>query len=1370
MGQRLMQPGDTLASRFVIEALAAAGGMGKVYRARDTLSGATVALKVLRAADAGERAERFAREARLLAEISHPAIVRYVDHGTTGEGERWLAMEWLDGETLEARLRRASLDVPQTLALAARVAEALGMAHRRGIVHRDVKPSNLFLQDGRLERVKMLDFGVAALTNVGPGASSTGGAGAGIGTPGYMAPEQARGGPDVDARADVFSLGCVLFECLTGRPPFLAEHAIAVLAKILLEEVPLPGQLVPGVPPALDTLVGSMLAKDAARRPADAGAVLAALDELGRAVVADAGPTAARGEGTPARALGREEQRVLSVVLAAPLPESAAGGEGAEAGTRSGGEARLAALRTAVAPSGAAIESLAGGTFVATLVGRGSATDRAAAAARCALTLRAALPGASLVLATGRGVLGGRWPVGEVIDRAARLLRARLPAGGRAAGGPAPRDAPPPVQLDETTAGLLDGRFETTAGAGGPALRAETPRHETTRTLLGRPTTMVGRDRELRVIADAFEASVAEGAARAVLVTGAPGVGKSRLRWEVVRALAQRPEPPAVWMGRGDPMRAGAPLGLLADAVGSALGLRDGDAVAVQQGKLRARAGLHFAGAERDRVAAFLGVLCGVPFDDGDDVQLRAARRDALLMGDQVRRAWLDWLRAECAAQPVVLVLEDLHWGDGPTVRLVDAALRDAADRPLLVLALARPEVHQLFPGLWAERALVEQRLGELSRKASERLVREVLGDAVTSDAMARLCERAAGNAFYLEELCRGVAEGRADALPETVLAMVQVRLEALPAELRRALRAASVFGQAFWRGAVRALLGDPPDGDVSELLGHLAERELIARRGAGRFQGEEECSFRHDPVREAAYAMLTDEDRALGHRLAGEWLASKGEHDALMVAEHLERGGAPERAVPWFHRAVEQALGANDFAAAVARAGRALAAGAAGETAGKLWLLQAEAHRWRGELAEATRCAGEATARLPPGSALWFRALEEGVAAEGRLGGYGRVRELAEAAVGQATAVREAGAAVAAIVCLCSVGRQLFHAGSYQVADAVIAAVEGLAGDMATLEPGVAAQVHGLRAARARHVGDLAGDLRGYQAVLDAFERAGDGRNSCNTRVSVGFAHVELGDHARAEAELRRALGDADRMGLLSVATRARQNLGLVLAARGALEEAMALETRTIEESRAHGNARFEGWTRIYLAAMALQAGDAARAEQEARSAAAQLAVTPPARAGALAVLARALVARGHADEAVAASGEAMATLDALGGIEEFEALVRVAQAEALAAAGRRDEAKCALAAARNRLHDRAALIGDVELRARFLAGVPENARTLALARAWLPDDRTSGPESGPDDRPKGEPDGRPNDRLNDAGNEPPADTPRDPRYDPKE
>ena len=162
------------------------------------------------------------------------------------------------------------------------------------------------------------------------------------------------------------------------------------------------------------------------------------------------------------------------------------------------------------------------------------------------------------------------------------------------------------------------------------------------------------------------------------------------------------------------------------------------------------------------RAWRLLGELAAPPATTTEE--LRVARATPINLGDQMRLAWEDWLAKECARRPVLLVLEDIHWGDAPSVRFVDAALRHLRDQPFMVLALARKDVHDLFPSLWAERDLQEIRLAELPRRASERLVREVLGTEIPADRVARICERAGGNALYLEELIRAVVEGQTTA------------------------------------------------------------------------------------------------------------------------------------------------------------------------------------------------------------------------------------------------------------------------------------------------------------------------------------------------------------------------------------------------------------------------------------------------------------------------------------------------------------------------------------------------------------------------------------------------------------------------------
>jgi len=261
--------GQVIADRFSIDRLANAGGMGAVYRAVDRTTGGPVALKVLQGCSE-QTAALFAREAEVLARLCHPGIVGYVAHGRTDDGALWLSMEWLEGEDLEARLARAPLSVDETLDLGARAAEALGAAHAAGVVHRDVKPSNLILVGRDTAQTKVVDFGIARSRQATRPATRTG---AVVGTPGYMAPEQTLGAPDLDETADVFALGCVLFECLTGRAAFEGEHVMVVLAKILVGETPRVRDARPDVPEALDALIARMMAKEPARRPRDGAAV-----------------------------------------------------------------------------------------------------------------------------------------------------------------------------------------------------------------------------------------------------------------------------------------------------------------------------------------------------------------------------------------------------------------------------------------------------------------------------------------------------------------------------------------------------------------------------------------------------------------------------------------------------------------------------------------------------------------------------------------------------------------------------------------------------------------------------------------------------------------------------------------------------------------------------------------------------------------------------------------------------------------------------------------------------------------------------------------------------------------------------------------
>jgi serine/threonine-protein kinase len=263
------------------------GGMGSVYLAEHASLGRRVAVKVLLPEMSHDRSivTRFFNEARAASQIRHPSIVEIHDFGYTPEGNAYIVMEHLDGETLASRCRRTGrLDVQRALLLTRQIAGGLAAAHDLHIVHRDLKPENIYLvSDPEViggERIKLLDFGIAKLLRDSNDASRTR-TGSVLGTPAYMAPEQCRGSGTVDARADLYALGCVLYEMLLGRPPFTADGSGDLIAHHLYFEPTPPRQLDPELPDAIERFVLWLLRKDPAHRPQTAQELIATIDRLG---------------------------------------------------------------------------------------------------------------------------------------------------------------------------------------------------------------------------------------------------------------------------------------------------------------------------------------------------------------------------------------------------------------------------------------------------------------------------------------------------------------------------------------------------------------------------------------------------------------------------------------------------------------------------------------------------------------------------------------------------------------------------------------------------------------------------------------------------------------------------------------------------------------------------------------------------------------------------------------------------------------------------------------------------------------------------------------------------------------------------------
>jgi class 3 adenylate cyclase/tetratricopeptide (TPR) repeat protein/predicted Ser/Thr protein kinase len=890
-------------ARYRLLAPLGRGGMAEVFLADDVHLGRQVAVKFLAGALADDPSaqERLQREARAAAALDHPFVCKVFDTGLL-DGRPFIAMEYVRGETLRARMDAGRLAPSEARDAAKAIAAALADAHQHGIVHRDLKPANIMLTEHG--HVKVMDFGLARRVvsdDADRDATASGPLteiGARLGTPAYMSPEQVLGAV-VGRASDVFAYGVVLVEMLGAPHPFMRDTAAATMGAIVRDRPALPATW----PHPLREWVERLLAKDPSERPSFA-TIATDLD----------GKVEWIAEGGVAQSSGvvRGERRTATV-LAAIVNAVRDDRADDEAAVGAGRDAVEMALTIVTSHGGSAIDRRHDG-FVSVFGAPDASEDASLGAVEAALAMRDALASTTTTVHIGlhtgpvaiEGLHGGRarvTPLGDTARTAERLSAA-------AASGE--------VRLSASLAPAVAAFFDVvdasgSRGAGVIVRHATTARRRFDAARQRGLTPLVGRGDELALLRSHARQAF-EGEGRIVLVSAEAGLGKTRLLHELCRTLEGTG---AQWIEASCAARSsGTPYFALARLVRQAFGLRDEDDPSLMAQTLDARTSAWQPGTRQ--TLPFLKTVLNL--DPGDPV---VARLDPIEHRLGIHRALAALTTELAGTSPVVLVMEDLHWVDGPSHDAVVAAADLMASLPILLVLTHRPG---FLDHLGARSYVHRLSLSALSAGTARALVRAVLGDAEVPDQVADVVSsRTGGNPLYIEEVARSLEESGAITrdggaytldrrggdirVPHTIEQLLLARIDRLPAEAREVLQAAAVLGRECTTSLLMLLPLSAASLDVP--LQRLKDAELV--REVARFP-EPRYAFGHALVQEvAASTLLTGRKREL-HRAAVRAI----EHlQAVRLADEYERlalhaieGQLWDVALDYCERAADRAAG----------------------------------------------------------------------------------------------------------------------------------------------------------------------------------------------------------------------------------------------------------------------------------------------------------------------------------------------------------------------------------------------------------------------------------------------------------------------------
>jgi TOMM system kinase/cyclase fusion protein len=916
---------------YEIRAELAAGSFGRLYRARQLSTGQDVAVKILRfheheATTAANRRDRFRREMRLCAELSHPNIVRLIDSGETAEGMLYSVFEFVPGATLERLLAsEGKLSLAETARLMTQVLDALSCAHARGIIHRDLKPGNIMItKTGVLRNALILDFGLSGFLrevqerNL-PRLTATYEM---MGTPGYAAPEQLRGEPP-SARSDLYSWGLTFLECVTGTYAVSGSGYEVILNQLGPDPVAIPAWL-------RDQPIGRLLERVIAKRVDERDVTIDALLRALNTPALEEQPAGSPPEAMPLPDGERRQLTLVSCRSTIPPVDDGLGPDVEELDALLRGEHQLFAR--IAGRNGGHLASVHSNRALLVFGYPRAQEDDARRAARAALQIAVQSPYAAGELPTPHARIEVRIGVhtGLVIARelrgASRALQDVVGFTPQVAAALDEIAAPGEVLASADTHRLL--RDEISAECAGefrfpgsshptPVFRLLGDRRVLRRaeTIPVRETPLVGRDEQLHQLLRSW-GEVQAGRSGAVLISGEAGIGKTRILQELRRRI-----PADAWFEfRCGPEAQNSSLGPIVDT----LAMLAGDSL---EGLLARYA------MDGDDDVALLATLLSRPIERGRPPSDLAPDRQRELTLDAVLRL----LSSMAAERPLVLAIEDLHWADPTTLELVGLLLQElqvarfgeSASAPRIYLACtARPE----FTPPWAmPMALIQ--LTRLAREDVEEMVRHVLasGRSLPRPVLEQLIQHADGVPLFVEEVARALVESGATnrgrspypdgidfEVPTSLRDLLTARVDRVSPRARETAQLAAVLGREFRYELLRAA-SVQEESELREDLAELGGAGLVYRR---RSAVDETYVFKHALVRDTAYESMIRSVRRTVHARVADTLTRSfpdlAQSRPEIAAHHAEAGGQVSAAIDYWKRGGDFAMRRGAYAESI--------------------------------------------------------------------------------------------------------------------------------------------------------------------------------------------------------------------------------------------------------------------------------------------------------------------------------------------------------------------------------------------------------------------------------------------------------------------